>query len=151
MPSTSCHILSLTSVRLFQPHSASKNHSRVPRFITNPPVTLKEPLNFDRKDPADYVSPFAVVIVYESIDHALRSLQSLVELKILRSLGVDSLPRWHIVGPRRRFTPRTRANKDAMIMEEVERMKAHAHLTGGNVDSMHLNGPVPYQVIVARG
>ena len=77
--------------------------------------------------------------------------QSLVELKVLRTLGVDALPDWRISGPRRRFTPRTRAGKDAMIMEEVERMKAHAAKTGGTVDSMHINGPVPYQVIVARG
>ena len=38
-----------------QPHSASKNHLRIPRFITNPPVTLKAPLNLSRADPADYV------------------------------------------------------------------------------------------------
>lgn len=28
-------------------------------------------------------------------------------------------------------------------------MKAHALETGGTVDSMHINGPVPYQVVVA--
>lgn len=74
-----------------------------------------------------------------------------MELKILQTLGADSLPDWKIVGSRKRFTPRTRAGKDAMIIEEVERMKAHALETGGTVDSMHINGPVPYQVIVARG
>ncbi|RDX45632.1 hypothetical protein OH76DRAFT_1457535 [Lentinus brumalis] len=114
----------------FMPHSASKNHLRIPRFITNPPITLKEPLNLNRSDPADY---------------------SLVELKILRTLGVDSLPDWNITAPRRRFTPRTRAGKDAMIRAEVERMKAHALKTGDSVDSMHINGPVPYQVVVASG
>ncbi|RPD78557.1 hypothetical protein L226DRAFT_457171 [Lentinus tigrinus ALCF2SS1-7] len=114
----------------FMPHSASKNHLRIPRFITNPPVTLKEPLNLNRSDPADY---------------------SLIETKILQTLGVDSLPDWTITAPRRRFTPRTRAGKDAMIMAEVERMKAHALKTGGAVDSMHINGPVQYQVVVASG
>ncbi|KAH9940399.1 uncharacterized protein BXZ73DRAFT_98835 [Epithele typhae] len=104
----------------FMPHSASKNHLRLPRFITNPPVTLKEPLNLNRPNAEDY---------------------SLVELKILRTLGVDALPDWHIAGPRRRFTPKTRAGKDAMIMEEVKRMKAYASKTGGVVDSMHINGP----------
>ncbi|CDO77618.1 hypothetical protein BN946_scf184946.g11 [Trametes cinnabarina] len=104
------------------------NHLRIPRFITNPPVTLKEPLNLKRDDPADY---------------------SLVELKILRTLGVDRLPDWKITSPRRRFTPKTRAGKDATIKEEVERLKAHAEKTGGTVDSMHLNGPVPYQMVVA--
>ncbi|OCH88280.1 hypothetical protein OBBRIDRAFT_96845 [Obba rivulosa] len=112
----------------FMPHSASKNYLRIPRFITNPPVTLKEPLNFNRSDPADY---------------------SLVELKILKTLGVDSLPDWRIKNERKRFTPRTRAGKDAMIIEEVERMKAHALKIGGAVDSMHINGPVPYQVVVS--
>ncbi|KAI1791345.1 hypothetical protein LXA43DRAFT_437878 [Ganoderma leucocontextum] len=114
----------------FMPHSASRNHLRIPRFITNPPVTLKAPLNLNRADPADY---------------------SLVERKVLRSLGVAALPEWQIAAPRRRFTPRTRAGKDAMIIAEVERMKAHARETGGTVDSMHLNGPVPYQVVVASG
>ncbi|KAI0744959.1 hypothetical protein C8Q76DRAFT_701778 [Earliella scabrosa] len=112
----------------FMPHSASKNHLRIPRFITNPPVTLKNPLNLNRSDPADY---------------------SLVELKILRTLGVESLPDWKIVGPRARFTPRSRAGKDATIMEEVERMKAHALKTGGVVDSMHINGPVQYQIVAS--
>ncbi|GBE81529.1 hypothetical protein SCP_0312580 [Sparassis crispa] len=111
----------------FMPHSASKNHLRIPRFITNPPVTLKQPLNLNRADPTDY---------------------SLVELKILQTLGVDSLPDWKITRDRKRFTPRTRAGKDTMIIEEVERMKAHALRTGGIVDSMHINGPVPYQVVV---
>ncbi|KAI0768809.1 hypothetical protein BD413DRAFT_561666 [Trametes elegans] len=112
----------------FMPHSASKNHLRIPRFITNPPVTLKEPLNLNRDAEADY---------------------SLVELKILRALGEGRLPQWQITAPRRRFTPRTRASKDATIIEEVERMKAHALKTGGVVDSMHINGPVQYQVVVA--
>ncbi|EJF60388.1 hypothetical protein BD309DRAFT_868296 [Dichomitus squalens] len=114
----------------FMPHSASKNHLRIPRFITNPPVTLKEPLNFNRPNPADY---------------------SLVELKVLRELGVDALPEWKIAAPRMRFTPRTRAAKDAMILDELERMKAHALKTGGTVDSMHINGPVPYATVVASG
>ncbi|KAK7687118.1 hypothetical protein QCA50_009621 [Cerrena zonata] len=109
------------------PHSASKNHLRVPRFITNPPVTLKEPFNLNREDPKDY---------------------SLVEQKILNTLGVTSLPDWQIKAERKRFTPRTRAGKDILIMAEVERMKAYALKTRKPVDSMHINGPVPYQVIV---
>lgn len=113
----------------FMPHSASKNHLRIPRFVTNPPVTLKEPLNLNRANSEDY---------------------SLVEKKVLNALGVESLPDWHHVGKRQRFTPRTRAAKDAMIIEEVARMKAYALKTGGVVDSMHINGPVPYQVVVAN-
>ena len=154
----------------WQPHSASKNHLRVPRFITNPPVTLKAPLNLNRADPADYVrlprlfslpsSLFSVLSLLfpstpsrRSSDSAFISAfpQSLVERKILRTLGVPALPEWTIAAPRRRFTPRTRAGKDAMIREEVERMKAYARATGGLVDSMHIDGPVPYQVVVASG
>ncbi|KAI0633815.1 hypothetical protein C8Q77DRAFT_814098 [Trametes polyzona] len=132
----------------FMPHSASKNHLRIPRFITNPPVTLKEPLNLNRSNPDDYVRAFSLLC---SAAHSLTytNTQSLVELKILQTLGVDRLPDWHIVGPRRRFVPKTRAGKDAMIVAEVERMKAHALRTGETVDSMHINGPVPYQVVVA--
>ncbi|KIJ30671.1 hypothetical protein M422DRAFT_267717 [Sphaerobolus stellatus SS14] len=105
------------------PHSASKNHLRVPRFLTNSPVVLKEPLNFNRSNPQEY---------------------SLVELKTLRELGVESLPEWHITGVRSKFTPITRTGKDARIKEELERMKAHAAKTGGIVDSMHINGIVKY-------
>ncbi|KIJ35524.1 hypothetical protein M422DRAFT_34651, partial [Sphaerobolus stellatus SS14] len=105
------------------PHSASRNHLRIPRFITNPPVVLKEPLNFNRSNPEEY---------------------SLVELKTLRELGVQSLPDWRITGIRSRFTPRTRAGKNARIMEELERMRAYTAKTGGTVDSMHINGIVKY-------
>ena len=48
-------------------HSASKNHLRVPRVITNPPVALKAPFQFARNDPDEY---------------------SLVELKTLKALGL---------------------------------------------------------------
>lgn len=51
-------------------HSASRNHTRAPRIITNPPVSLKEPFNFNRENPEDY---------------------SIVEKKTLKELGVDKL------------------------------------------------------------
>lgn len=51
-------------------HSASRNHTRAPRIITNPPVSLKEPFNFNRESPEDY---------------------SIVEKKTLKELGVDKL------------------------------------------------------------
>lgn len=55
-----------------QPHSASKNHLRIPRFITNPPVTLKEPLNLNRANPEEYVSPSRTFRVPgPSLTHAL--------------------------------------------------------------------------------
>ena len=72
----------------------------------------------------------------------------MVEQKILVTLGVSSLSDWKPTSERRRFTPRTRAAKDAMIMEEVERLKVHALKIGKPVDSMHVNGPVPYLEVV---
>jgi hypothetical protein len=47
-------------------HAVSQNH-RGPRFITNPPIALREPMRFDRADPAEH---------------------SLVERAVLRALGV---------------------------------------------------------------
>ncbi|KAF6766228.1 hypothetical protein DFP72DRAFT_865959 [Ephemerocybe angulata] len=46
------------------------NYLRIPRVITNPPVSLKEPFNFNREDP---------------------ELYSLVERKTLLALGVERL------------------------------------------------------------
>lgn len=66
-------------------HSASKNLLRTPRIITNPPVSLKEPFKYYRKDPSEY---------------------SLVEQKTLRELGrPEGLPEWKITSPRERITP----------------------------------------------
>ncbi|MBI2504559.1 MAG: hypothetical protein HYW07_15170 [Candidatus Latescibacteria bacterium] len=51
-------------------HTSSPNPSGRPRFITNPPIVLREPLVFDRPDPDDF---------------------SLVEQAILRGLGAERL------------------------------------------------------------
>lgn len=108
-------------------------------------MTLKEPFNLNRPSTIDYVSE----IVPPHLNALLTYVwQSLVEQKILNTLGVTSLPDWQIKTERMRFTPRTRAGKDALIMAEVERMRAYALQSGKPVDSMHINGPVPYQVIV---
>jgi hypothetical protein len=48
-------------------HAVSQNH-RGPRFITNPPIALREPMRFDRADPAEH---------------------SLVERAVVRALGVE--------------------------------------------------------------
>jgi hypothetical protein len=69
----------------FMLHSASRNLLRLPRIITNPPVALKEPFNYNRTKPDEY---------------------SLVEQKTLRALGhPDGLPGWKITGPRERIVP----------------------------------------------
>jgi hypothetical protein len=63
----------------FMLHSASKNLLREVRIITNPPVALKEPFNYNRGD-GNY---------------------SLVEAKTLKDLGrPEGLPEWKITGPR---------------------------------------------------
>lgn len=63
-------------------HSASRNLRRDIRVITNPPVSLKEPFNYDGKNP------------------------SLVEQKTLRDLErPEGLPDWKITSPRERIKP----------------------------------------------
>jgi hypothetical protein len=67
-------------------HASSHNHSKSVRFMTNPPVVLKEPMNFNRDNLDDF---------------------SLIELATLNGLGVErydfrpTRPRdeqWRIVG-----------------------------------------------------
>ncbi|KAJ5339529.1 hypothetical protein N7452_006257 [Penicillium brevicompactum] len=67
-------------------HSVSVNSLRHPRVITNPPVSLKKPFNFDRKDPAEY---------------------SIVERSTLQMLEKDRLPGWRIRGKRKFVVPET--------------------------------------------
>jgi len=69
-------------------HSASRNLLRTLRIITNPPVSLKSPFNYNRANPEDY---------------------SLVEQKTLRDLGKPAgLGNWKIAGPRERIVPKER-------------------------------------------
>lgn len=83
-------------------HSASRNSLRIPRIITNPPVSLVHPFNFDRNHPAEY---------------------SLVELKTLQSLGKDRLRGWKPTGPPERVVPeRVRVQRELKRLED-ERLK----------------------------
>ena len=70
----------------FMLHASSNNHSQNVRFMTNPPVVLKEPMNLNRDDPDDF---------------------SLIERATLHGLGKDrydfrpAAPReeqWTVVG-----------------------------------------------------
>jgi len=83
----------------FMMHSASKNILRLPRIITNPPVSLREPFNYNRTDGSEY---------------------SLVERKTLNALGVDSLPDWKITATRDRVIPE-RLKVQAKMKEDEER------------------------------
>jgi hypothetical protein len=75
-----------TILHPFMLHASSNNHSSVVRFMTNPPVVLKEPMDLNRENTDDF---------------------SLIELATLHGLGVDrydfrpTAPReemWTIVG-----------------------------------------------------
>jgi hypothetical protein len=80
-------------------HAVSQNVLRVPRVITNPPIHLKEPMNFNRDNPADF-SP--------------------VERAVLKGLGVERLD-YQIAGQRERIVPE-REKMQAKMMEE-ERLR----------------------------
>jgi len=82
-------------------HSASINHTRVPRLITNPPVSLLAPFNFARDDPEEY---------------------SLVEKKTLRALGVEKLD-FKITSERKRIVPARVVAQNKMMREELERLE----------------------------
>lgn len=83
-------------------HSASRNSLRIPRIITNPPVSLNEPFNFDRENPEEY---------------------SLVELKTLQALGKERLQGWKATGPRETIVPERMRNVKEMKKLEMERVK----------------------------
>ncbi|KAJ8454099.1 hypothetical protein ONZ45_g19437 [Pleurotus djamor] len=82
-------------------HSASKNYLRIPRVITNPPVSLKEPFNFSRDNPADY---------------------SLVELKTLKALGKDRFE-FKPTTERRRIVPARVLRQRKMLEDEKKRLE----------------------------
>ncbi len=81
-------------------HAASGNPSGRPRFITNPPVSLREPMCFHRPD-GDY---------------------SLVERAVLRGLGVESLD-FHITTQRERVVPEREGRQRKMLQEQKERLR----------------------------
>jgi hypothetical protein len=83
-------------------HASSQNHSGKARFITNPPISLKEPMQFDRPNPADF-SP--------------------VERAILRGLGVERLP-FHPTAPRERIVSEGMKRKQKLLEEEQARLAA---------------------------
>lgn len=81
-------------------HAASPNHSGRPRFLTNPPLALKQPPKF-RRTRGDY---------------------SAMELAVLRGLGVESLD-WAPTAPRERITPARVRNQRRMLQAEGGRAR----------------------------
>ncbi|KAJ5713003.1 uncharacterized protein N7483_010184 [Penicillium malachiteum] len=82
-------------------HSQSVNSLRIPRIITNPPVSLKKPFNFDRKDPGRF---------------------SIVERKTLQDLGTDRLRGWKIKGGRELVVPERVKEHEEMKEQELGRL-----------------------------
>jgi hypothetical protein len=85
----------------FMLHAVSQNHRGTARFITNPPIAVKEPMRFDR-EPAEH-SP--------------------VERAVLRALRVERLgyrpaaPREDVVPERVRRQERMREQEEARLAE----------------------------------
>lgn len=83
-------------------HSVAPNPSGRPRFITNPPVAFKEPMNFNREDAEDF---------------------SLVEKVVLNALGVERLD-YQIAGERERYYTEFRRERERMLEEQKARLAA---------------------------
>jgi hypothetical protein len=97
----------------FMLHSASRNSLRIPRIITNPPVLLNEPFNFERENPEDY---------------------SIVERKTLSALGVERLSGWNIKGERKVVIPERVRGQAEMRAAELKRLARGS-------DEMAIKGP----------
>jgi hypothetical protein len=85
----------------FMLHSASANTTRIPRFITNPPVSLKEPFRFDKP---------------------LEEL-SIIEQKTLKSIGKDAPYNFKRTAERRIFPGGRHDLWQRMFKEERERLQ----------------------------
>jgi hypothetical protein len=92
-------------------HAASQNPLHAIRIITNPPVHLTAPMDFDRPDPADF-SP--------------------IELGVLRGLGVDRYP-FRATHDRERIVPERVKRQERMRQEELERQRQAAMDSGASV------------------
>ncbi|EMR68569.1 hypothetical protein UCREL1_4416 [Eutypa lata UCREL1] len=91
-------------------HSASENGRRLARIITNPPVSLAAPFQFNRDNPADY---------------------SLVELKTMQDLGgPEKFKDWKITGEREMFAPGQVQRKTELRALENERLRKLGLKTG---------------------
>ncbi|KAK7193071.1 hypothetical protein DPSP01_007589 [Paraphaeosphaeria sporulosa] len=85
-------------------HSASNNTLRKVRVITNPPVSVKEPFNFNRAD----------------------GQYNVVEQKTLKALGKENLGGWKITAERQLIVPdsaKVRAEMKRLEEERLAKMK----------------------------
>ncbi|GIJ45329.1 hypothetical protein Val02_22150 [Virgisporangium aliadipatigenens] len=86
-------------------HAKSQNVLRLPRIITNPPLTLAEPMRFDRSDPNDH---------------------SLVERAVLQALDVPRFP-FTPAAERQELVPPRVAIQRERTAEEERRLAGRAH------------------------
>ncbi|KAI0480865.1 hypothetical protein GGR56DRAFT_627887 [Xylariaceae sp. FL0804] len=85
-------------------HSATSNARRNVRIITNPPVSLRAPHRFDRRDDG--------------------SAYSLVEQKTIRTIGgAEALRGWAITGPREPVVPARVRIQEEMKERELRRLR----------------------------
>ena len=84
----------------FMLHASSQNPSGRPRFITNPPVTLNEPMNFNRDNPDDF---------------------SLIERAVLNALGVERHD-FQPTHPREAVVPERVRRQQKMLEDEKARL-----------------------------
>jgi hypothetical protein len=85
-------------------HAASQNHSGRPRFLTNPPIALKRPMNFHRARPESF---------------------SQVEQAVLRALEVERLD-FRPTAPRQRVVPNRVRVQRQMLRKEAARLRRKA-------------------------
>ncbi len=88
-------------------HASSQNHRPTARFLTNPPITLKEPMRLSRPD--DSYSP--------------------VERGTLRALGVEALD-FEMQGERERIVPERVKRQEQVIRDEKARLAAAGAASG---------------------
>jgi len=86
-------------------HAKSQNVLRLPRIITNPPLTLAEPMRFDRTDPSEF---------------------SLVERAVLRALDVSSVEFTPAAARQVLVPPRVAIQQERMA-EEERRLAGKTH------------------------
>ena len=113
------------------PHTVASNKLRYARVITNPHITLKQPVDLNRPD-GNYVSL--------ALGTGSLTSQSVVEQAILRSLGRTSIPDFKPLRPRQKWYPRNQGGNRARAPDELARMEAAAiakGLTKESVDSLY--------------
>ncbi|KAG8805494.1 hypothetical protein FRC17_005481 [Serendipita sp. 399] len=112
----------------FMLHSASRNLLRTHRIITNPPVGLREPFNYDRENRDDYS-----LVERKTLKEIGKLLKT--EGKIASETDVNNgLKGWRITGERRRIVP------ERVRVQEEMKLKEEARLRGERTEANQTDG-----------